>query len=203
MRCCPSQADHVWASLRLQLSRCCSNMALSQGLPFSTTVLHTGPHRWQLLQPYSAMGSSPGATAPAPGCSHGGMSMDCASSRAHQLLHQVCSCRWRCTVPMDSRGNGLLHHGSLLSCKKFLLCAFITSCPSFCTDLGACRVCFSHISYSSLPAAQQFSPFLNLLSQRHTQCQSWLNSGQQWVPFRASWSWLLPMPGLFLELPHL
>lgn len=93
--------------------------SLSQGLPFSTTVLHTGPHRWQLLQPCSAMGSSPGATAPAPGCSHGGLSMDCTSSRAHQLLHQVCSCRWRCTVPMDSRGNGLLTMGLSWAVRSF------------------------------------------------------------------------------------
>lgn len=204
MRCCPSQADHAWASLRLQLSRCCSNMALCHrachSVPQCSTQVPTGgsssspaplwvPLQGLQLQPQAApMGGCPW-TVPLPG-----LISCCTKSVAAggDVLY-----------PWTAGGNGLLHHGSLLSCKKFLLCAFITSCPSFCTDLGACRVCFSHISYSSLPAAQQFSPFLNLLSQRHTQCHSWLNSGQQWVPFRASWSWLLPMLGLFLELPHL
>lgn len=107
------------------------------------------------------------------------------------------------TVPMDCKGNGLLRHGPLLSCRELLLCVWSPSCPFLCTDVGALRVCFSHISHTSLPAAQQFFPFLNLLSQRHTQCHSWLSTGQHWVPFKASWSWLLLMFGLFSELPHL
>lgn len=56
--------------------------------------------------------------------------------------------------------------------------------PSVCANLGACRaVSLTFLTSLSLSAAvvQQFFPFFSLLSQRHTQCCSWLSSAQQCV----------------------
>lgn len=53
--------------------------------------------------------------------------------------------------------------------------------PALLLHWPCLQVFLSYISYSSLPAtlAQQISSFLNLLSQSHTQCCSWLSSGQR------------------------
>lgn len=50
--------------------------------------------------------------------------------------------------------------------------------PSFCADLGSCRLFLPFSHYSFLPAVvQQIFPFLNLLSQRHKRSCSWLSFG--------------------------
>lgn len=54
MGCCPSRTDPAWATLRLQFSKCCCNMALYHG------ASHSGP---QCSTQVPAGGSSP---SPAP-----------------------------------------------------------------------------------------------------------------------------------------
>ena len=61
--------------------------------------------------------------------------------------------------------------------------AWSTSCPPSVLTWVPAGLFLSHFSPLSLSAAvvQQFFPFFSLLSQRHTQCCSWLSSAQQWV----------------------
>lgn len=90
--------------------------SVPRGLPFRTTVLYTGPHRWQLPQPCSTVGSS----APARGCSCGGSPcivpppglISCCSKGLSMAAGGDLQ-----TVPMDHRGNSMLQHGPLLSCR--------------------------------------------------------------------------------------
>jgi len=82
------------------------------------------------------------------------------------------------------------HYGLLHGCRELLLRHLEHLLPSFCTDLGLCRVVPLIYSHSSLPAAvvlQFFHPFLNLLSQRHCHRRWW---ARPWPAAGLSWSWL-------------
>lgn len=117
MGCCPSRTDPAWATLRLQFSKCCCNMALYHGASHSGPQCSTQvPHRWQLPQPCSTVGSS----VPARGCSCGGSPcivpppglISCCSKGLSMAAGGDLQ-----TVPMDHRGNSMLQHGPLLSCR--------------------------------------------------------------------------------------
>jgi len=82
----------------------------------------------------------------------------------------------------STRGLSTGHRGTAAVCLEHLL-------PSF-RDLGVC-MSVSHSLLSQLLLHSIFFPcFLNPLSQRSTSIAPWLSSGQQQVPFGASWSWL-------------
>ena len=69
------------------------------------------------------------------------------------------------------QGDSLLHQGPLHRPQgNFVSSTWSTSSPSFFTDLGTCKA-VSHSSLSQLLLCSRFffSPFLNLLSQRHKQ----------------------------------
>jgi len=73
---------------------------------------------------------------------------------------EICStwCPW-------AAGDSLLLCGPLLGCRELLLCAWSTPCFLSALTSVPAKLLLSH-SHSSLPAAvaQQFFPFLNLLS---------------------------------------
>lgn len=93
------------------------------------------------------------------------------------------------SAPFGAHGlqsDSLLHHGLLHGLQEN--CSMPEAPPALLLHWPWCLQGFlSYISYSSLPAAlaQQIFSFLNLLSQSHTQCCSWLSSCQCWVPFGA------------------
>lgn len=113
----------------------------------------------------------------------------------HPLLHHglLYGCTWRSALRCACRlqGDSLLHRGPLLACKKLLLHAWSTSCPTGAPPaLLLHRLCrlqgyFSHISHSSFSAAvaHQFFFLLNLLSQRYTECCWWVQLWQWWKLF--------------------
>ena len=94
------------------------------------------------------------------------------------------------TVPVGCRGTACLSMGLSWAAENNCSAPGVTP-ALLCTDLGACRA-VSLTFLTPLPAAaeQQLFPFLDLLSQRHSQCHSWLSSAQWQVPFGTIWSWL-------------
>ena len=67
------------------------------------------------------------------------------------------------------QGDSLLHHGLHHGLQGDLCSgAWSTSCPSFCTDLGVCRVpyIFSLLSPAAKAPPTLFFPFVTMLSQR-------------------------------------
>lgn len=159
MGCCPFRTDPSWTTLRLQFSKCCCNMALYHG------ASHSGP---QCSTQVPTGGSSPSPAllwAPqlqpeaAPvGALHVLCLLQASSAAAPRasLWLQVEICK---QYPWTTGGTACYSTALSWAVGELLLCAWSSSCPSFCTDLGACRVCFSHIFHSSLPATQQFFPF--------------------------------------------
>jgi len=153
-------------------------------------ALHSSP--WaQLLQPSCPNADSSPQAAAAHGAAPAGVSMGCASFRPHPLLvHELLhDCTWRSPLLSD---HGLQRdkpappwmspglQGASAPCLEHIL-------PSFCTDFGAAGLFLSHLLTPLTTAvAQQFCIvrfflillFLNLLSQRHTQCWSWLRQQQ-------------------------
>ena len=97
------------------------------------------------------------------------VSMGCASFRPHPLLPHglLHGCTWRSALcgAHGLQGDSLFLHGPPLGCKELLLHAWWNSCPLSALTLVSAGP--FHIFHSSLSAAvaQQFSPFLNLLSQ--------------------------------------
>jgi len=108
---------------------------------------------------------------------------------------------------MGCRGHNLPHHGLHHELQGKTLCCSIlsTSSPSFFTDLGVCRVVSLTSSHSSLSTAvfpQFFSPFLNMLSQRHYHHADWLGLGQQRIHHGDGWHWLYQTWGKLLAASH-
>ena len=82
----------------------------------------------------------------------------------HRLQVDICS-----TVDLHGLQEDSLPHHGLLHGLQWNLCSWSTSCPSFFTNLGVCRVVSLTYSHSSLQLQlllrSNFSPFLHTLSQ--------------------------------------
>jgi len=125
------------------------------------------------------LGSAPAGSLhglqPPPGHVH------CCATATRRDLH---------TVPIGCRGTACLSMGLSWAAENNCSAPGVTP-ALLSTALGACRA-VSLTFLTPLPAAaeQQLFPFLDLLSQRHSQCHSWLSSAQWQVPFGTIWSWL-------------
>ena len=95
-------------------------------------------------------------------------------------------CSSMATSAVGHRGNSRVHCTSLLGCRKILRCTWSASCPPPALTLRVAGLFLSHFSLFSLSyccAVLFFSPFLNLLSHRHSQHHSLAqSSGQQQIP---------------------